>query len=179
VLRIRPGDLNRMAVARADGHSPCTPLEGTNSSLHGVPQTWDYEGISVAGGLPDSGPADGLQCCACGPPSVRQNHDASADGVGVNCETVGRPLLSSGPSCPRFRQLIRNRAAALTRKTKSPRCGPARRRRGVPPPRVHLHPKKPNSALRKVARVRLTSGFLKVTPTSPASAQPAGSTPWC
>ncbi|XGU21846.1 hypothetical protein ACETU7_33805 [Rhodococcus sp. 3Y1] len=44
--------------------------------------------------------------------------------------------------------------------------------------RVHHHPKKPNSALRKVARVRLTTS-VEVTAYIPVKVTTFRSTPWC
>ena len=60
---------------------------------------------------------------------------------------------------PTINQLVRKGRRALARKTSSPartRCPP---RRGVCTRVYTTTPKKPNSALRKVARVRLTNGF--------------------
>jgi small subunit ribosomal protein S12 len=59
---------------------------------------------------------------------------------------------------PTIQQLIRNGRQAKRRKTKSPDLVACPQRRGVCL-RVSTHtPKKPNSALRKVARVRLSNG---------------------
>nr|YP_010443050.1 ribosomal protein S12 [Ranunculus membranaceus]UTE81298.1 ribosomal protein S12 [Ranunculus membranaceus] len=68
-----------------------------------------------------------------------------------------------------MKQLIRNTRQPIKNVTKSPALRGCPQRRGTCT-RVyvrlvqimswnHYHPKKPNSALRKVARVRLTSGF--------------------
>ena len=60
---------------------------------------------------------------------------------------------------PTVNQLVRKGRTAPKSKTKTPALGGAPQRRGVCT-RVFTHtPKKPNSALRKVARVRLTNGF--------------------
>src|SRR5437667_9262606 len=60
---------------------------------------------------------------------------------------------------PTVNQLVRKGRTAQKSKTKTPALGGAPQRRGVCT-RVFTHtPKKPNSALRKVARVRLTSGI--------------------
>ncbi len=59
---------------------------------------------------------------------------------------------------PTIQQLIRTERQTLSRKTKSPALRSCRSAEGLHS-RVHLHTQKPNSALRKVARVRLTSGF--------------------
>ena len=63
---------------------------------------------------------------------------------------------------PTISQLVRSGRATKPTKSKTPALRGAPQRRGVCT-RVYTHtPKKPNSALRKVARVRLTSG-LEVT----------------
>ena len=59
---------------------------------------------------------------------------------------------------PTVNQLVRKGRTLQKGKTKTPALGGAPQKRGVCT-RVFTHtPKKPNSALRKVARVRLTSG---------------------
>ena len=59
---------------------------------------------------------------------------------------------------PTIQQLVRKGRETKTDKTKTPALKGAPQRRGVCT-RVYTNtPKKPNSALRKVARVRLTSG---------------------
>ena len=60
---------------------------------------------------------------------------------------------------PTIQQLVRKGRESKSTKTKTPALKGAPQRRGVCT-RVFTHtPKKPNSALRKVARVRLTSGI--------------------
>ncbi len=60
---------------------------------------------------------------------------------------------------PTIAQLVRKGRESKSEKTKTPALKGAPQRRGVCT-RVYTHtPKKPNSALRKVARVRLTNGF--------------------
>jgi len=60
---------------------------------------------------------------------------------------------------PTIRQLIRTERQNANQKTKSPALKSCPQRRGVCTRVYTTTPKKPNSALRKVARVRLTSGF--------------------
>ena len=60
---------------------------------------------------------------------------------------------------PTIQQLIRTERSRLKAKTKSPALKSCPERRGVCTRVYTSTPKKPNSALRKVARVRLTSGF--------------------
>ena len=60
---------------------------------------------------------------------------------------------------PTFQQLVRKNRFSLEKKTKSPALVNCPQRRGVCTRVYTTTPKKPNSALRKVARVRLTSGF--------------------
>ena len=60
---------------------------------------------------------------------------------------------------PTIQQLVRSARTRLSKKTKSPALKSCPQRRGVCTRVYTTTPKKPNSALRKVARVRLTSGF--------------------
>jgi small subunit ribosomal protein S12 len=60
---------------------------------------------------------------------------------------------------PTIQQLVRSRRVQLKKKTKSPALLKCPQRRGVCTRVYTTTPKKPNSAFRKVARVRLTSGF--------------------
>jgi small subunit ribosomal protein S12 len=60
---------------------------------------------------------------------------------------------------PTKRQLLRKPRARIHWKSKVPALAGSPQRRGVCTRVYTTTPKKPNSALRKVARVRLTSGF--------------------
>ena len=60
---------------------------------------------------------------------------------------------------PTINQLIRKPRKQVIRKTKSPALKECPQRRGVCTRVYTTTPKKPNSALRKVARVRLTNGI--------------------
>jgi len=60
---------------------------------------------------------------------------------------------------PTIQQLVRSSRVKIVKKTKSPALKACPQRRGVCTRVYTTTPKKPNSALRKVARVRLTSGF--------------------
>ncbi len=60
---------------------------------------------------------------------------------------------------PTINQLIRKGRADIQRKSATPALGNSPQRRGVCVRVYTTTPKKPNSALRKVARVRLTSGY--------------------
>ena len=60
---------------------------------------------------------------------------------------------------PTIAQLVRKERQRTTDKTKSPALTNCPQRRGVCTRVYTTTPKKPNSALRKVARVRLTNGF--------------------
>nr|YP_001123179.1 ribosomal protein S12 [Arabis hirsuta]YP_001123223.1 ribosomal protein S12 [Arabis hirsuta]YP_009477955.1 ribosomal protein S12 [Arabis flagellosa]YP_009477999.1 ribosomal protein S12 [Arabis flagellosa]YP_010026453.1 ribosomal protein S12 [Arabis paniculata]YP_010026497.1 ribosomal protein S12 [Arabis paniculata]YP_010545684.1 ribosomal protein S12 [Arabis stelleri]YP_010545728.1 ribosomal protein S12 [Arabis stelleri]A4QK42.1 RecName: Full=Small ribosomal subunit protein uS12cz/uS12cy; len=60
---------------------------------------------------------------------------------------------------PTIKQLIRNTRQQIRNVTKSPALRGCPQRRGTCTRVYTITPKKPNSALRKVARVRLTSGF--------------------
>ncbi|HAV24011.1 MAG: 30S ribosomal protein S12 [Ignavibacteria bacterium GWA2_55_11] len=60
---------------------------------------------------------------------------------------------------PTINQLIRNSRSKTTWKSKSPALQRSPQKRGVCTRVYTTTPKKPNSALRKVARVRLTNGI--------------------
>ena len=60
---------------------------------------------------------------------------------------------------PTIQQLVRKGRQAKTDKTKTPALKACPQRRGVCTRVYTTTPKKPNSALRKVARVRLTNGM--------------------
>ncbi|HEY0788180.1 MAG TPA: 30S ribosomal protein S12 [Thermoanaerobaculia bacterium] len=60
---------------------------------------------------------------------------------------------------PTINQLVANGRQAINIKTKSPALQSSPQRRGVCTRVYTTTPKKPNSALRKVARVRLTNGI--------------------
>jgi small subunit ribosomal protein S12 len=60
---------------------------------------------------------------------------------------------------PTINQLIRKGRAKIKKKTATPALVSCPQRRGVCVRVYTTTPKKPNSALRKVARVRLTSGY--------------------
>ncbi len=60
---------------------------------------------------------------------------------------------------PTVNQLIKDGRSKVIQKTKSPALKNCPQRRGVCTRVYTTTPKKPNSALRKVARVKLTSGY--------------------
>nr|YP_010478479.1 ribosomal protein S12 [Chlorobotrys sp.]UVI60784.1 ribosomal protein S12 [Chlorobotrys sp.] len=60
---------------------------------------------------------------------------------------------------PTVQQLIRNERLVLKKKSKAGALKACPQRRGVCTRVYIVTPKKPNSAMRKVARIRLTSGF--------------------
>ena len=82
--------------------------------------------------------------------------------------TLPTPLLKRGPNCvsnqillgmPTIQQLIRNGRVAVKARTDSPALRSCPQKRGVCVRVYTTTPKKPNSALRKVCRVRLTNGM--------------------
>jgi small subunit ribosomal protein S12 len=81
--------------------------------------------------------------------------------IGGLCNgTSGSPGPSLGPaSMPTINQLVRHGREAEATKSKSPAMQNSPQRRGVCTRVYTTTPKKPNSALRKVAKVRLTNGF--------------------
>ena len=64
---------------------------------------------------------------------------------------------------PTISQLVRKGRAKITKKSKSAALDSCPQRRGVCTRVYTTTPKKPNSAMRKVAKVRLTNGFVKST----------------
>ena len=60
---------------------------------------------------------------------------------------------------PTINQLVRLGRQSKLKKSKSPALGESPQKRGVCTRVMTVTPKKPNSALRKVARVRLTNGI--------------------
>jgi len=60
---------------------------------------------------------------------------------------------------PTINQLVRKGRIKIRKKASTPALGSSPQRRGVCVRVYTTTPKKPNSALRKVARVRLTSGY--------------------
>jgi small subunit ribosomal protein S12 len=72
----------------------------------------------------------------------------------------GRPLLceQKGVRVPTVNQLVRKGRKTPKGKTKTPALRGAPQKRGVCTRVYTVTPRKPNSALRKVARVRLTNG---------------------
>jgi small subunit ribosomal protein S12 len=60
---------------------------------------------------------------------------------------------------PTLSQLVRNGRKKVIKKTKAPALANSSQKRGVCTRVYTTTPKKPNSALRKVARVRLSNGF--------------------
>ena len=60
---------------------------------------------------------------------------------------------------PTINQLVRKRRKKVTKRNKVPALKACPQKRGVCTRVYTTTPKKPNSALRKVARVRLTNGF--------------------
>ena len=68
-------------------------------------------------------------------------------------------FVSGEPSLPTFNQLVRKGRRPTRYKTASPALQACPQRRGVCTRVYTTTPKKPNSALRKVARVRLTNGI--------------------
>jgi small subunit ribosomal protein S12 len=67
--------------------------------------------------------------------------------------------VRAGSSVPTISQLVRRGREAVKSRTKSPALNSCPQRRGVCVRVYTSTPKKPNSALRKVARVRLTNGI--------------------
>jgi len=85
------------------------------------------------------------------PPRSDHEHDDEQRTTTSNKEIAGR--------MPTINQLVRKGRQDKISKTKTPALKSSPQRRGVCTRVYTTTPKKPNSALRKVARVRLTSGI--------------------
>jgi len=72
---------------------------------------------------------------------------------------IGRFSRLQDPHMPTINQLVRDGRESASVKSKSPALQDSPQRRGVCTRVYTTTPKKPNSALRKVAKVRLTNGF--------------------
>jgi len=82
----------------------------------------------------------------CFPPEVKSNPVLQADN-------------KKGKLMPTINQLVKKPRKPLAKRNKVPALKECPQRRGVCTRVYTTTPKKPNSALRKVARVKLTSGF--------------------
>ena len=69
------------------------------------------------------------------------------------------PFMDMGIVMPTINQLVRKRRAKVEKLNKVPAMESCPQKRGVCTRVYTTTPKKPNSALRKVARVRLSNGF--------------------
>ncbi len=91
---------------------------------------------------------------------TRVRGDAGAGASRVEYETrVTRRESNTGVLVPTISQLVRKGREKVLTKTKSPALQNSPQKRGVCVRVFTQTPKKPNSALRKVARVRLTNGI--------------------
>jgi small subunit ribosomal protein S12 len=82
--------------------------------------------------------------------------ELSPDAATIATHLLGRLFLYSMPT---INQLVRHGRTVPTDKSKSPALKNCPQRRGVCLQVMTRTPKKPNSALRKVAKVRLTNGY--------------------
>ena len=80
-------------------------------------------------------------------------------GVQQALQLAGRLKKKGNIKMPTINQLVRKPRRDKVVKTKSPALESCPQKRGVCTRVYTTTPKKPNSALRKVARVRLTNGF--------------------
>ena len=79
--------------------------------------------------------------------------------VKAACTSLRGSFHGSGGSTQPIQQLVQSARKKIVRKTKSPALKSCPQRRGVCTRVATTTPKKPNSALRKVARVRLSSSI--------------------
>ena len=107
--------------------------------------------------VPCTSPYSGCSCCA---------DSATRPGAGVGGFTRSPPRTNQYSTTngkdapvPTIQQLVRKGRQDKVDKSKTPALKGSPQRRGVCTRVYTTTPKKPNSALRKVARVRLTSGI--------------------
>ncbi len=79
--------------------------------------------------------------------------------LGLSSSDFNSKKHKKGIVLPTINQLVRKERKKVIKKSKSPALVSCPQRRGVCTRVYTTTPKKPNSALRKVAKVRLTSGF--------------------
>jgi small subunit ribosomal protein S12 len=88
---------------------------------------------------------------------ARHSRAASRGAEQAENEQTAQQLTEDGDAVPTIQQLVRKGRQDKVAKTKTPALKGSPQRRGVCTRVYTTTPKKPNSALRKVARVRLTS----------------------
>ena len=105
----------------------------------------------------DSFPPGGFRFVACDSLVGSRAHQS----VGLRLAFCRGQMLSNGNqlAMPTINQLVRHGRETEVTKSKSPAMQGSPQRRGVCTRVYTTTPKKPNSALRKVAKVRLTNGF--------------------
>jgi small subunit ribosomal protein S12 len=93
--------------------------------------------------------------------SVTDERPSAAEADGAISFCAGKPAerRNEGETMPTINQLIRKPRVAQKARKKVPALQQSPQKRGVCTRVYTTTPKKPNSALRKVAKVRLTNGF--------------------
>ena len=86
------------------------------------------------------------------------DNDKDLSSTGVRARAARRATQATKETMPTIQQLVRKGRADKVSKNKTPALKGSPQRRGVCTRVYTTTPKKPNSALRKVARVRLSSG---------------------
>jgi small subunit ribosomal protein S12 len=105
-----------------------------------------------------SAPRQGNRTRCSLPPSRPKQRDTGWD-AGTRANRQGRnERKKEGRTLPTIQQLLRKGRESQVSKTKTPALRRCPQRRGVCTQVKTTTPKKPNSALRKIARVRLTTG---------------------
>ena len=103
-----------------------------------------------------------LNPISCRPGDIRSRLTTTRPTTGVVCGAAPIPARtdeSENHAVPTINQLVRKGRQDKVAKNKTPALKGSPQRRGVCTRVYTTTPKKPNSALRKVARVRLTSGI--------------------
>src|SRR6476620_4495713 len=135
---------------------------GTTSRLTPVGGGAESRGATVSGPTTSAGPGlgdtpdRGGRTVLRGRERIRTGTEHDQTAHRQHHPSAGR---RSRPPMPTINQLVRKGREDKVEKTKTPALKGAPQRRGVCTRVYTTTPKKPNSALRKVARVRLTSGI--------------------
>ena len=134
---------------------PCVPSGSSSRTAYG--STEDHDPGKPGRGQPATHPTSGVA----GTGSARAHDERRNHRIreGPQGHRPQHHCTRHGDAVPTIQQLVRKGRQDKIGKTKTPALKGSPQRRGVCTRVYTTTPKKPNSALRKVARVRLTSGI--------------------
>jgi small subunit ribosomal protein S12 len=149
------GESEPLAVDDREGKTPDLAVKDRSAIFY--PRAWGNPG-------PRACRAETSVACAGFPPAplegeaLRKGCDTPERGGGRNQANRTHRTDTDGDVVPTIQQLVRKGRQDKVSKSKTPALKGSPQRRGVCTRVYTTTPKKPNSALRKVARVRLSSG---------------------